>query len=259
MSEAMQVRDLRFGYGTSPVLAGVSFSVRRGELLAIVGPNGCGKSTLLRMMAGLLKAQGGEVRIDDRPLAAFSRRRLARQLALLSQSGLAPPGMRVADLVAMGRFAHGGWLRRDTPDDRAHVAAAMERMAVADLAQRRLAELSGGQLQRVRMAMTLAQNAGLLLLDEPTNHLDLKHQYALLDCARAEAHAGRAVVAVLHDLIHASLYADRLILLHQGRILAQGAPEQVLTPQALWHAYGVRTVAIPCGARTIPLPENALL
>ncbi|WP_437614930.1 ABC transporter ATP-binding protein [Erwinia sp. V71] len=256
-SVAARLDAVGFRYGASTVLDNVSFSVRRGEFLAIVGPNGCGKSTALKLLAGLLKPAGGQVLIDEQPLASFSRRQLARRMALLTQFSGAPEGMTVADLVHMGRYSHESWLRRQTEEDCRQVQQAMQRMAVADLAQRRLGDLSGGQLQRVRMAMTLAQDAQMLLLDEPTNHLDLKHQYALLDVARDEARAGRAVVAVLHDLTQATLYADRLVLLHRGNVENSGTPRAVLTSDAIEKVWDIRTRAIDIGDAVIHIPQGA--
>ncbi|TWF59068.1 ABC transporter ATP-binding protein [Neorhizobium alkalisoli] len=255
---ALGLRQVSFGYGAHPVLDAVSFNVRAGELLAIVGPNGCGKSTILKLMAGLIRPSAGEVLLDDLPVASIPRRKLARRLTLLAQSNEAPEAMLVRDLVGLGRFSHEGWLRRDTPEDRRHIDGAMRRMDVEALADRRVGELSGGQLQRCRMAMTLAQDADILLLDEPTNHLDLKHQYALLEVARTQALAGRAVVAVLHDLTHASLHADRIILMSEGRIAAEGSPADVLTVEMMEAVYGIRTVAMPFGRAIVHLPEGAL-
>jgi iron complex transport system ATP-binding protein len=159
----------------------------------------------------------------------------------------------------MGRFAHEGWLSSGSPEDLRHVQTAMDIMEVCDLAERRVGELSGGQLQRCRMAMTLAQDAGILLLDEPTNHLDLRYQYALLETARMQAASGRAVIAVLHDLTHASLYADRIILMAQGKVVAEGPPADVLTTLNVAEVYGISTVAMPFGRAVVHLPESALV
>lgn len=255
--EVLSVNELSFGYGGNAVLEALSLGFRPGEFVAIVGPNGCGKSTLLKIMAGLLKPAHGSVLLDNQPVGSLSRKKLALHMAMLAQSNEAPDGMLVADLVGMGRYAHEGWLSRGTAGDRAHIDTAMRIMEVADLAERRVGELSGGQLQRCRMAMTLAQNARILLLDEPTNHLDLKYQYSLLDIARRQAAGGRSVVAVLHDLTLASLYADRIILMSHGTVVADGAPADVLTPAHISAVYGIATVAMPFGRAVVHLPESA--
>ncbi len=252
----VQLKGVSFGYGTQRLLHDISFRVHRGEFVVIIGPNGCGKSTALKILSGIIKARQGQVLIDNQALSDYSRRDLARRLALLAQSGSLPSGMLAYDLVGMGRYAHESWLRRQTAQDREYVERAMARMEVGDLAQRRLSELSGGQLQRIRMAMVLAQDASVLLLDEPTNHLDLKHQHALLAIARQEARKDRAVVAVLHDLTQASLYADRIILMHEGRIIADGAPKSVLSVEAVRKVYGLNTRAHTIGDIVIHLPES---
>lgn len=254
----LSLEDVTFGYGDNAVLDTISLAFRSGEFVAIVGPNGCGKSTLLKIMAGLLSPDHGAIKLDDRPVSSFSRKNLARHMAMLAQSNEAPAGMVVCDLVGMGRFAHEGWLSRGTARDIAHIDDAMQTMAVTDLADRRVGELSGGQLQRCRMAMALAQDANILLLDEPTNHLDLKHQYALLETARKQATTGRAVIAVLHDLTHASLFADRIILMDGGKVVADGAPADVLTPENIAAVYGIATVAKTFGRAIVHLPESAV-
>lgn len=254
----LTLEDVTFGYGGNPVLDGVSLAFRPGEFVAVVGPNGCGKSTLLKVMAGLLVPGHGSVMLEGRYISAFSRKKLAQRMAMLAQSNEAPAGMVVSDLVGMGRFAHEGWLSRGTPKDQTHIDTAMQTMAVSDLAARRVGELSGGQLQRARMAMALAQDANILLLDEPTNHLDLKHQYALLETAREQAATGRAVIAVLHDLIHASLYADRIILMDGGKVVADGSASEVLTCANVADVYGIRTAAQSFGRAIVHLPESAV-
>jgi ABC-type cobalamin/Fe3+-siderophores transport system ATPase subunit len=254
---ALSLQDVSFDYGGNPVVEAVSLTIGRGEFLAIVGPNGCGKSTLMKLMAGLLKPSEGTIRLNGRDLQSLRRRMIARELALLAQSNEAPQGMLVRDLVGMGRFAHEGWFTSGTREDLARIADAMRTMEVSAFADRRVGELSGGQLQRCRMAMTLAQDAAALLLDEPTNNLDLNYQHALLDIARRQSRAGRAVIAVLHDLTQASLYADRILLMNGGRIVADGRPEEVLTVEAIETVYGIRTTARRFGRAVVLLPEGS--
>lgn len=255
LNSALRVEGISFGYPEQPVLKNVDLQVNEGEFLAIIGPNGCGKSTLLKVMAGLLVPAKGGVYLGERPITDFTPKQLARHLALLTQSGAMPEGMRVADLVNMGRYAHESWFSRQTAKDRLIVETAMKRMHVFELAEQPLDTLSGGQLQRVRMAMVLAQKTELLLLDEPTNHLDLCHQHALLTTARERAREGCAVVAVLHDLTQASLYADRIALMHQGAVVAQGTAENVITPDLIRHVYGINMHTVTVGSAILTVPE----
>jgi ABC-type cobalamin/Fe3+-siderophores transport system ATPase subunit len=254
-NSALWVEEVCFGYREQSILKNVALKVNDGEFLAIIGPNGCGKSTLLKVMAGLLPPATGKVYLGDRPIADFPPKKLARHLALLTQSGLVPDGMRVRDLVSMGRYAHESWFSRQTVKDRLSVEMAMQRMQVADLAEYPLEMLSGGQLQRVRMAMVLAQETGLLLLDEPTNHLDLCHQHALLSTARERAQEGCAVVAVLHDLTQASLYADRIAVMHQGVVVAEGTAQAVITADLIRHVYGISMRTVTVGSAILTVPE----
>jgi ABC-type cobalamin/Fe3+-siderophores transport system ATPase subunit len=254
----LSLQTVSFDYGSRSVIEAISFDVRPGEFLAIVGPNGCGKSTALKLMAGLLAPSAGDVLLRGKKVSAMRRRAIARELSLLAQSNEAPAGMLVRDLVGMGRFAHEGWFTAGTSEDRRFIDDAMRIMDVETFADRRIGELSGGQLQRCRMAMTLAQNADILLLDEPTNNLDLNYQYALLDVARKQAKAGCAVVAVLHDLTQASLYADRIVLMDKGKIVADGRPADVLKVEVIEAVYGIRTVSMQVGRAVVLLPESTL-
>tara|TARA_R110001583_G_scaffold195222_1_gene370709 strand:+ start:79999 stop:80799 length:801 start_codon:yes stop_codon:yes gene_type:complete len=257
-SEEIALKGVSFAYNAHPVLQDVSFAAKRGEFLVIIGPNGCGKSTALRLLSGLLSPKTGQVVLEGVTVAKMGRRALARRLALLAQSNSVPEGMTVEDLVGMGRYAHETWLRRKTPKDREKIASAMELMEITELSARRLGELSGGQLQRVRMAMTLAQDTPFILLDEPTNHLDPRHQHDLLHLARRAATENKSVIAVLHDLTQASLYADRIVMMSDGHIIADGPPQNVMTPELIKQVYGLRTVAVPIGRTVIHLPESAV-
>ncbi|WP_232550110.1 ABC transporter ATP-binding protein [Propioniciclava soli] len=245
---ALTASGLTLGYGPLTVVHDADLSVGAGRVRALVGPNGSGKSTLLRAMARLHATTAGSLRLvgadadggSDIDCAALSAREFATRLAMLTQQRPTPAGMSVREVVALGRHPHRSrFLGTD-----AHGPAAIERAlhltGIADLADRKVDELSGGQTQRVWLASCLAQETGVLLLDEPTNHLDLRYQSELLDLIRdlADDH-GVAVGVVLHDLNQAAAVADDVTLLVDGRVVASGTPAAVLTEARLSAAYGV--------------------
>ncbi|AZI41664.1 ABC transporter ATP-binding protein [Deinococcus psychrotolerans] len=243
----------------------VSAAFERGRFSAIIGPNGAGKSTLMRALAGLTPVQSGEVQYQGRALPDYSRRERARSLAYLAQTEALPTETKVRDVVALGRGA-GEWLWGLFPhhplslgslslDDEQAIDRAMQRTDTAHFADRAVAELSGGEQQRVSLARALAANPQFLLLDEPTNHLDLAYALNLIETLRQEAGSGLGVVAVLHDL-NLAARADHLLLLHQGRVVAQGSAESVLTPQHLAAVYGVQVDVIRHGGRLVVVPEG---
>lgn len=255
---------VRVRLGGKPVVDGVDLELRPGEVLGLVGPNGAGKSTLLRAATALVPLEAGRVRIEGHDLASIPRRALARRLAVVQQLPEAPSAMRVAELVLLGRSPHLGLLGRESSRDYAIAQAAMERAGCLDLAERTLGTLSGGQRRRVFIARALAQEAAILLLDEPTANLDPQAQAevcALLrdlastrssDGAHADGPAtvgsipgGRAVLVVLHELTLAAAYCDRLALLDAGRVVAVGAPLEVLTAANVARVYGERVGVIP--------------
>lgn len=232
------------GYGSTTVVHEADLSLVDGRVTVLIGPNGSGKSTLLRTLAALHPRRGGDVGVGAdgarASLDALGRRELARRLTLLSQSRPTPGGVTVGELVEYGRHPHRGRWRTDDPDGPRAVTWAMELTGVSDLAERPVDGLSGGQLQRVWLAACLAQDTPLLLLDEPTTFLDLRYQAELLDIVRdlADEH-GIAVGLVLHDLDQAAAVADEVLLLVDGRVVAAGPPEAVLTAEHLSAAYGV--------------------
>ncbi|MFB6554005.1 siderophore ABC transporter ATP-binding protein CdtA [Streptomyces sp. NPDC056405] len=216
--------------------------LRPGEVTVLVGPNGSGKSTLLRTVARLQRARGATLRIDgDTDGLALTSREFSRYVALLTQGRPTPGGLTVRDVVEFGRYPYRGRWGRPDPDGPAAVDRALALTGVDGLADRGADHLSGGQLQRVWLASCLAQETGVLLLDEPTTYLDLRYQIELLDLIRdlADDH-GIAVGVVLHDLDQAAAVADRITLLEAGRIVADGPPEDVLTPERLSAVYGIR-------------------
>ncbi|HET8777150.1 MAG TPA: ABC transporter ATP-binding protein [Candidatus Limnocylindria bacterium] len=224
---AIELIGVSAGYpaagGRRRVLDGASLRVDAGEMVALLGTNGSGKTTLLRVVAGTLRATGGEVRLLGRSIHAWSRRDIARRVAVLPQTTDLAAGMRVAELVALGRIPHGqSWFGADAGDADA-VAAALRDADAIDLADRHADELSGGERQRALLAMALAQEPQVLLLDEPTLHLDLAHQLGLVRMLeRLRATRPLTVLAVLHDLNLAAAFADRSVLLHDGRVVAAG-------------------------------------
>lgn len=234
--------DLRLGYHGSEVVSGASVQLASGHVTALVGPNGSGKSTLLRALARLHRPDAGDVVFGDGSSAlALAPKEFARRVSLLAQSHSTPTGICVRDVVEYGRHPHRGRWRSNDPDGLAAVAWAMEVTGIDGMAARGVDELSGGELQRVWLATSLAQRTGVLLLDEPTTFLDLRFQMEILDLIRdlADRH-DVAVGTVLHDLNQAAAVADRVVLLHQGVIRATGAPGDVLTSELLTEIYGIR-------------------
>jgi iron complex transport system ATP-binding protein len=242
--------DLCLCYEQRVVADGLTVSIPDASLTMIIGPNACGKSTLLRALSRMLKPTRGSVLLDGADIASYGTKQVARRLGLLPQTSIAPDGITVADLVARGRYPHQGFLRQWSSDDERVVNAAMERTNVADLATRYVDELSGGQRQRVWLAMALAQDTPLLLLDEPTTYLDIAHQIEVLDlCAELHEDGGRTIVVVLHELNLAVRYATHLIVMRDGRILAEGEPHAIVTPELV-----EQTFDLPC--RIIDDPET---
>ncbi|MGI5350389.1 ABC transporter ATP-binding protein [Streptomyces sp. CA-250714] len=224
------------------VVHDTSLTLRPGEVTVLVGPNGSGKSTLLRTLARLQRPRTATLIIDtDTDGLALTTREFSRRVALLTQGRPTPSGLTVREVVEFGRYPYRGRWGRSDPGGRAAVDRALAMTGIVELAERGAEHLSGGQLQRVWLAGCLAQETGVLLLDEPTTYLDLRYQVELLDLIRdlADDH-GIAVGAVLHDLDQAAAVANRIALLHAGRIVADGLPEDVLTPQRLTDTYGIR-------------------
>ncbi|WP_299570034.1 ABC transporter ATP-binding protein [uncultured Williamsia sp.] len=247
---ALGARDLALGYGGRTIVDGLSVDIAAGAITAIVGPNACGKSTLLRGLSRLLSPTRGQVVLDGRDISALKTKDVARRLGLLPQTSIAPEGITVADLVARGRFPHQRVLRQFSRDDERAVTDAMAATGVDALAGRPVDELSGGQRQRVWVAMVLAQQTPVILLDEPTTFLDIAHQIELLDLfGRLNRSQGSTIVAVLHDLNHACRFADVVIAMKDGAIVAQGAPADVITADLVEDVYG-----LPC--RIIDDPES---
>lgn len=249
------LRDIEAGYrGFRLTVEDLAFPP--GQVTALIGPNGCGKSTLLRLMSRQLRPARGRVLFDDRDITRLSARALARRVTLLPQDNVVPPGITVADLVGYGRAPHQNLLGLRTPEDRQHVNRALSRMQLQELARREVGALSGGQRQRCFIAMALAQDTPVLLLDEPTNWLDLQHQVQVLSLVRDLAREGRTCIAVLHDIAQAARFADNLVILDKGAVVATGRPRDVLTADLVERVYHlpVEIHADPVTGSPMPVP-----
>lgn len=254
----LAVADLHYAYHPGrQVLAGVGLAVAAGEVVALLGANGSGKSTLLKLMLGLLPSQRGAVLLDGRPLAAWSRREVARRLAYVPQSQAMPFPYRVRDLVALGRIARRGLFERLNRDDHGVVDAAMARLGIVDLAERPYTELSGGQRQLCLIARALAQEAPVIVMDEPATGLDYGNQWRLLALVRELAAEGRTFLQTTHHPEHALGGASRVVMLHGGRVIEDGTPDQVVTPDHVRRLYdlGVTRHRLDSGA-VVLVPEG---
>ncbi|MET9830027.1 ABC transporter ATP-binding protein [Streptomyces sp. NPDC006385] len=237
--------NVTLAYDQRVIAEQLSVEIPDNSFTVIVGPNACGKSTLLRALSRMLKPSQGRVLLDGQAIQSMPAKKVARTLGLLPQSSIAPDGITVADLVGRGRYPHQGILRQWSTEDERVVQESMEQTGVAELADRYVDELSGGQRQRVWIAMALAQQTPLLLLDEPTTYLDIQHQIDVLDlCAELHEEQGRTLVAVLHDLNHAARYATHLIALRGGEIIAEGAPNDIVTAELVEDVFGLRCQVI---------------
>ena len=237
----LDAKGLRFDFGARRVLESVDLTLDDGEMVGIIGPNGAGKSTLVRLLAGILHPSAGTIRLRGRPLASWSRRERAREIALVPQDPRVDFPYSVLEVVLMGRAPHTSALGLAGPHDLAVARGALGLLEVADLEDRSIDELSGGERQRVFLARALAQEPHVLLLDEPTTHLDLRHQTQLHDVARRRCRDdGLAVLTVMHDVNLAAAYCDRLILLAAGRVACAGPPAVVLDAAVLERAFGAR-------------------
>jgi iron complex transport system ATP-binding protein len=251
----LRASQLRLAYGDRVVVPDLSLTVPQGRITAIVGANACGKSTLLRALARLLAPRAGSVLLDGRSVHSLPTRAVARSLGILPQAPVAPDGLTVVDLVTRGRSPHQSWWRQWSAADEQAVHDALRATELTGLAERPVDELSGGQRQRAWIAMAIAQETPVLLLDEPTTFLDLAHQIDVLDLVvDLNRREDRTVVMVLHDLNQACRYADHVVAMKSGRIVAEGEPAEVLTAATVAEVFDVR-----CQVTTDPVSGTPLI
>jgi iron complex transport system ATP-binding protein len=251
---AIELRGVTVVLGGKPVVDSVDTAVPEGEWVALIGPNGAGKTTLLRAIAGLVRFTG-HIGLRGRSIEDLGRTELARLVAVVPQQPSTPPWMTVGEYVLMGRTPHLGTFSKESRKDRAAAALALARLDLLPYVERRLETLSGGERQRAVVARALAQDARIVLLDEPTSALDIGHQQQaleLLDTLRAES--SLTLVAAMHDLTLAAQYADRVVLLDTGRVVADGLPEDVVTEAAIARHYGaaIRVVNVDGALAVVP-------
>jgi iron complex transport system ATP-binding protein len=241
--------------GSTRALRDISLEVGRGEWVALIGPNGAGKTTALRAIAGLVPYTGA-LALDGCEVSDLGRRRLARLVALVPQLPDRPPELTVGEYVLLGRTPHLGYLAAERPADRRAAARALERLELVRFTDRLLGSLSGGELQRAVLARALAQEAELLLLDEPTSALDLGRQQQALELVHELREDGLTIVCTMHDLTLAGQYAERLVLLDQGEVVADGVPADVLSPENVELFYGASVRVVEEDGHVYVLPQR---
>lgn len=240
----LQANRITIAAGDRVIVDGVNCTLAPGTVTALVGPNGAGKSTLLHALAGIHRPREGTVLFDDIDLFALGRRERARELAFVEQDATTDTSMTVATVVELGRMPHRSFFGDDRADGVSIVAEALAAVDMTAASRREYSTLSGGERQRVLLARALAQQPRLLLLDEPTNHLDIGAQLAVLALLRRLAADGVTVIAALHDLGLAATYADAVIVLQDGRVVAAGPTDDTLTPSLLREVYGVEATVL---------------
>jgi len=253
----LKAAGISLAYDDEDVVFDLDVEIPDHQLTAIVGPNACGKSTLLRAMARLMRPRAGGVYLDGQLIHQRPTRDVAREMGLLPQGPSAPEGITVEDLVGRGRFPHHRWFEQWTEQDAAAVEGALALTDMASLRDRRVDELSGGQRQRAWIAMVIAQDTPIMLLDEPTTYLDVAHRLEVLNLlATLNEIEERTIVIVLHDLNEACRYAHRLVMMKEGRIVAEGPPRAVVTESRIEDVFGIRckVIADPVTGAPLYLP-----
>lgn len=240
MQTAFRMENLASGYEQVRVFEGLNLTIEEGKVTTIIGPNGCGKSTLLKTIGRILKKQQGTVYLQDQNMQNLSTKDIAKKLAILSQTPIAPGQLKVEELIAYGRYPHRNNVNRLTNKDEEMIEWALNVTNTMEYRNRELAQLSGGQRQRVWLAMALAQETNILLLDEPTTYLDMAHQLEVLEIVKNLNEQHRCtIVMVLHDINHAARYSDHLIAMRQGDVMKTGTPEEILCADVMRNVFNI--------------------
>ncbi len=253
----LTTQDLSLAYGKKTIVECLNIAIRDGEFSVIIGPNGCGKSTLLRAISRGITPQHGEILLDERNIRHYKPKAVARELSLLTQGAVITEALTVYDLVSRGRYAHQSFLRQWSAEDEQVVNEALHAVELQDMSHRLVSELSGGQRQRAWFAMTLAQQTPIVLLDEPTTYLDITHQIEMLDLCQRLHLQGKTLVLVLHDINLALRYASHLIMMKDGKIYAEGVPEEIINEQSIADVFGLpcRIICDPESGKPLIIPK----
>ncbi|WP_017186879.1 ABC transporter ATP-binding protein [Alkalibacillus haloalkaliphilus] len=239
--DAITTNTLTLGYGDEDIIKDLDLHIPKGEITVFIGSNGCGKSTLLKSLARLLKPKEGSIVLNGHDIAHTSTKKIAKDLAILPQSPVAPEGLTVLQLVKQGRYPYQNWFKQWTEEDEEAVNYAIRVTGTEDLVDRKVDSLSGGQRQRAWIAMTLAQDTDTILLDEPTTYLDMTHQIEILDLLHdLNEQENRTIIMVLHDLNLACRYADHIVAIHDKKVFQQGDPDTIITPQLIHSVFGLQ-------------------
>lgn len=245
MMPIIQADKVNKSFGSKKVLDDVSFAMQAGESMGIIGPNGSGKTTLLHIMSGVEAFDKGDVRFRGRPLKKISRKEIARSIAVLQQDALPPVSFSVREVIKMGRFPFQTWFGEDEAHIDDLIEGILSKMSLTHLQDRELSQLSGGERQRVALAKTMVQSPRLIMLDEPTTYLDIGHQIHLMDQIHAWQNEEKlTMISVLHDLNLAALYCEKLMLVHQGKIIKIGKPKEIIQADLIESVYGIRPIIL---------------
>lgn len=249
----LKVQQLNKSYEETRVLEEIQFSVGKGQFFGILGPNGSGKSTLIKLLSGVERPSSGDIVLEGKPIESYTRKQLSRSVAVLQQDSLPQVDFTVKEVIEMGRYPYQNWLGEEKVDQASIVDSILYKLQLIELQDRSLLNLSGGERQRVALGKVMAQQPSLLLLDEPTTYLDIGYQIKMLDQVKAwQNEEDMTVVAVLHDLNLASIYCDRILMIHKGKLVSLGAPADIMKSKLIKQVYGTTPIVIEHPVHQIP-------